>query len=222
MGVCNCTSKKNNNIPEHKIVIIKDKNQEDKSVNKSSVPNNFTNKQNISKEQQKIVKSTLDNKSLDNKSESILKPTVVNNIAVIEEQNIDKASMNQNDIQINIIHDNVNFNDNYQNNFQTPLEKMLLTTDANVDNLNVENKNLLDNDTNLLNMNTERSNNSELPIYQISKYFISNTFEFSTENDYTDILKKAKSFSKSVLSLKLLVLKERRWIKELVEISEVI
>lgn len=79
----------------------------------------------------------------------------------------------------------------------------------------------INNDDNLLNMNIEGTNRTELPIYHISKYFIHNTFEFATSNDYTSILKKAKCYSKSILSLKLLILKERRWIKELVEISEV-
>lgn len=74
----------------------------------------------------------------------------------------------------------------------------------------------------MLNMNTFNDNYAKLPIYHINEFFIQSTLDFSTEIDYLNILRKNKSFNKTALSLKLIVLKERRWIRELIEISEML
>lgn len=63
---------------------------------------------------------------------------------------------------------------------------------------------------------------SPFSIYKLVKYHLTNEQEYSSEIEYNSILKKSKTFSKSVLSLKLLVLKERPWIKELIENSDFI
>lgn len=60
-----------------------------------------------------------------------------------------------------------------------------------------------------------------IPLYKISKFCISNSQDYSTEVDFNTILKTKKITSKSVLSLKLLTLKERRWVTELIQNSEV-
>lgn len=63
-------------------------------------------------------------------------------------------------------------------------------------------------------------NKKNLPFYYMSKYHIYGVLDFSTEYDYNSILKISNTFSKSILSLKLLLLKERQWMKELILNSE--
>lgn len=46
-------------------------------------------------------------------------------------------------------------------------------------------------------------------------------FEYSTENDWNQLIKKAKYHNKSLLAIKLLNLKERKWNKENILLSDV-
>jgi hypothetical protein len=56
----------------------------------------------------------------------------------------------------------------------------------------------------------------------ISDFYVTSYSEFSTDLDWTQLLKKAKYQNKSQLAVKILNLKERRWNKENILLSDVI
>lgn len=52
-------------------------------------------------------------------------------------------------------------------------------------------------------------------------FYVNHNSEYSTDTEWSQILKKAKNQNKSFLVIKLLNLKERRWNKENIIISDV-
>jgi hypothetical protein len=53
------------------------------------------------------------------------------------------------------------------------------------------------------------------------EFYVTTNCEYSTESEWTGVLKKAKLQNKTILAIKLLSLKERRWNKENIFLSDV-
>ena len=141
-------------------------------------------------------------------------PTIVSNhLTNNSHEQHQKVITMQKEIQVNNnkIDEKINQVDiSLTENQPTVIVEHVMTPNSIYDLLNTQSKNE-DNNNNLI---------KTLPIYHMSKYYIRGCNDFSNESDYNSILKKAKTFSKPVLSLKLISLKERNWIRELMENSE--
>ncbi len=160
---------------------------------------------------------------------------------------INSTSKNkQNSVIINNIEGKSNFN---SENKISKDEKLFNQENIKLDNIpnkekeishNIEDKFKRDNKILKVNdsieklMNTESDENkrddkflfmreiNKEPLFNLADFYVNSNYEYSTDIEWSNILKRAKSQNKTLLAGKILNLKERKWNKENIMLSDVL